>query len=73
LNPLPYINFLDKTSVWLLFIIATLLFSIAAGLGFRIGKHEYDRLEKEKDQGPQVTTILGASLSLLAFFSGIYV
>jgi hypothetical protein len=68
LNRLSYITFLDKIPIWFLFIIATLLFSIAAGLGFRIGKHEYDRLEKEKEQGPQVTTILGASLSLLAFF-----
>lgn len=63
-----YINFLDKIPLWFLFIIATLAFSIAAGIGFRIGKREYDRLEKEQEQGPQVSTILGASLSLLAFF-----
>jgi hypothetical protein len=49
-----------------LIIIITGLFSIAVELGFRVGKFKHDRLEEA--QNPQVSTILGASLGLLAFF-----
>ena len=61
-----YIQSLDNIPVWVLFIIITLVFSIAAELGFRVGKFIHERLEKE--QNPMVGTILGASLGLLAFF-----
>ncbi|MBC2717131.1 MAG: hypothetical protein HF978_17640 [Desulfobacteraceae bacterium] len=60
------INSLDNIPVWILFIGATVVFSIAAELGFRVGKFKHARLEK--GQSPQVATILAASLSLLAFF-----
>jgi hypothetical protein len=61
-----YVQFLDNIPVWLLFIIITLVFSIAAELGFRGGKFIHVHLKKE--QNPMVGTILGASLGLLAFF-----
>ena len=61
-----YIQFLDNIPVWVLFIITTLVFSIAVELGFRVGKFIHERLERE--QNPMVGTILGASLGLLAFF-----
>jgi len=61
-----YVRFLDNISVWVLFIIIILVFSIASELGFRVGKLIHERLEKE--QNPMVGTILGASLGLLAFF-----
>ena len=61
-----YIQFLDNIPIWVLFIITTLVFSIAAELGFRLGKSMHERLKKE--QNPMVGTILGASLGLLAFF-----
>jgi hypothetical protein len=61
-----YIQSLDNIPIWVLFIITTLVFSIAAELGFRVGKFIHERLEKE--QNPMVGTILGASLGLLAFF-----
>jgi len=57
-----YIQSLDNIPAWVLFIIATLLFSIAAELGFRVGKYIHERLEK--DQNPRLGTILGASLGL---------
>ena len=61
-----YIQFFDNIPVWVLFIITTLVFSIAVELGFRVGKFIHERLERE--QNPMVGTILGASLGLLAFF-----
>jgi hypothetical protein len=61
-----YIQSLDNIPVWVLFIITTLVFSIAAEFGFRVGKFIHERLERE--QNPMVGTILGASLGLLAFF-----
>ena len=61
-----YVQALDNIPVWVLFIITTLVFSIAAELGFRVGKFIHERLERE--QNPMVGTILGASLGLLAFF-----
>jgi len=61
-----YVQSLDNIPVWVLFIITTLVFSIAAELGFRVGKFIHERLERE--QNPMVGTILGASLGLLAFF-----
>jgi hypothetical protein len=61
-----YIQSLDNIPVWVLFIITTLMFSIAAELGFRVGKFIHERLERE--QNPMVGTILAASLGLLAFF-----
>jgi hypothetical protein len=61
-----YIQSLDNVPVWVLFIITTLFFSIAAELGFRVGKFIHERLERE--QNSMVGTILGASLGLLAFF-----
>jgi len=61
-----YIQSLDNIPIWLLLIITTLVFSIAAELGFRLGKFINERLRKE--QNPMVGTILGASLGLLAFF-----
>ncbi|MBW1893300.1 MAG: hypothetical protein JRI91_06345 [Deltaproteobacteria bacterium] len=61
-----YINPLDNIPVWILFLGATVVFFIAAELGFRVGKFKHTRLEK--GQRPQVATILGASFSLLAFF-----
>lgn len=57
---------IDNIPIWLLFIITTIVFSIATELGFRLGKFMHERLKKE--QNPQVDTILGASLGLLAFF-----
>ena len=53
-----YVQFLDNIPVWVLFIITTLVFSVASELGFRVGKF----------MNPMVGTILGASLGLLAFF-----
>ena len=61
-----YIQPLDNIPIWALFILTTIVFSIAAELGFRVGKFKHARLEK--GQNPQVSTILGASLALLAFF-----
>lgn len=61
-----YVQFLDNIPIWVLFIITTLLFSIASELGFHLGKFMHERLKKE--QNPMVGTILGASLGLLAFF-----
>jgi hypothetical protein len=61
-----YTQTLDSIPIWLLIIIITVLFSIAVELGFRVGKFKHDRLEEA--QNPQVSTILGASLGLLAFF-----
>jgi hypothetical protein len=57
---------LDSIPIWLLVVIITGLFSIAVELGFRVGKFKHDRLEDVQNQ--QVSTILGASLGLLAFF-----
>jgi putative Ca2+/H+ antiporter (TMEM165/GDT1 family) len=65
-----YVQALDNIPVWVLFIITTLVFSIASELGFRVGKFIHERLKRE--QNPMVGTILGASLGLLAFFSSIY-
>jgi hypothetical protein len=42
------------------------VFSIAVELGFRAGRLKSAHMEKE--QNPQINTILGASLGLLAFF-----
>ena len=61
-----YVQALDNIPVWVLFIITTLVFSIASELGFRVGKFIHERLKRE--QNPMVGTILGASLGLLAFF-----
>jgi len=61
-----YSQTLDVIPIWLLIIAITVLFSIAVELGFRVGKFKHDRLEDA--QNPQVSTILGASLGLLAFF-----
>lgn len=61
-----YIQSLDNIPVRGLFIIVTLLLSIAAEFGFRMEKSIHERLRK--DQNPMVGTILGASLALLAFF-----
>jgi len=61
-----YTQPLDFLPIWLLVIIIAVLFSIAVELGFRIGKFKHDRLNEV--QNPQVNTILGASLGLLAFF-----
>ena len=61
-----YIQSLDNVPVWVLLIISTLLFSIAAELGFRVGKNINKRLGME--QNPVVSTVLGAALGLLAFF-----
>ena len=61
-----YTQSLDHIPVWGLFIVTTVVFSIAAELGFRAGRPRSARLEKE--QNPQINTILGASLGLLAFF-----
>jgi hypothetical protein len=61
-----YVQSLDNIPVWVLFIITTLMFSIAAELGFRVGKFIHERQNRE--QNPMVGTILGASLGLLAFF-----
>jgi hypothetical protein len=61
-----YIQPLDNIPIWALFILTTIVFSIAAELGFRVGKFKHARLEK--GQNPQISTILGASLALLAFF-----
>jgi hypothetical protein len=40
-----YVQSLDNIPVWVLFIITTLVFSIAAELGFRVGKFIHERLE----------------------------
>ena len=61
-----YTQTLDSIPIWLLIIIITGLFSIAVELGFRVGKFKHERLEEAEN--PQVSTILGASLGLLAFF-----
>ena len=61
-----YVQSLDNIPVWVLFIITTLVFSIASELGFRVGKFIHERLKREHN--PMVGTILGASLGLLAFF-----
>jgi hypothetical protein len=61
-----YTQILDIIPIWLLVIITTVLFSIAVEFGFRVGKFKHERLEE--GQSPQVSTILGASLGLLAFF-----
>jgi hypothetical protein len=61
-----YTQTLDSVPIWLLVIIIAVLFSIAVELGFRVGKFKHDRLNEV--QNPQVNTILGASLGLLAFF-----
>ena len=63
---MPYIQYLDNVPIWFLLIVTTLVFSIAAELGFHAGKVIHERLKKE--QSPMVSTILGASLGLLAFF-----
>ncbi|MBW1770510.1 MAG: hypothetical protein JRJ17_04990, partial [Deltaproteobacteria bacterium] len=57
---------LDHVQVWVLFIVTTVLFLCALECGFRGGKFKFKRMGKE--QNPQVNTILGASLGLLAFF-----
>lgn len=61
-----YIQSLDNIPIWVLLVLTTLVFSIAAELGFRVGKLIHERLKK--DQNPMVGTILGASLGLFAFF-----
>jgi len=61
-----YAQVLDIIPIWLLIIIITGLFSVAVELGFRVGKFKHDRMENA--QNPQVSTVLGASLGLLAFF-----
>ena len=61
-----YTQSFDYIPVWVLFIITAVFFSIAAEIGFRVGKRKHAHGEKEQD--PQVNTILGASLGLLAFF-----
>ena len=61
-----YTQFLDSIPIWVLFIATAVLFSIAAELGFRIGNLKHAR--GEEGPSPQVNTILGSSLGLLAFF-----
>ena len=61
-----YTQILDTIPIWLLPVIITGLFSLAVELGFRAGKFKHARTEEA--QNPQVSTILGASLGLLAFF-----
>ena len=61
-----YTQFLDHIPVWVLFIVTTVVFSIAVELGFRAGRLKNPHMAKE--QNPQVNTIMGASLGLLAFF-----
>ena len=51
--------------VWVLFIVTAVVFSIAVELGFRAGRLKSEQLEKEHN--PQMNTILGTSLGLLAF------
>lgn len=61
-----YIQVFDRFPIWALLIFTTLVFCIAAELGFRVGKFIHER--RKKDQNPMVGTILGASLGLFAFF-----
>ena len=61
-----YSQSLDSFPVWVLFMLTTVVFSIAVELGFRAGRLKSAHMEKE--QNPQINTILGASLGLLAFF-----
>jgi len=61
-----YTQTLDYIPIWLLVIVTAMFFSMAVEFGFRVGKFKHERLEE--GQSPQVSTILGASLGLLAFF-----
>jgi len=61
-----YIHPLDIIPIWALFILTAIVFYVATELGFRVGKFKHSRLEK--GQKPDVSTILAASLGLLAFF-----
>lgn len=60
---------LDHIPIWALFICTAALFIIAAEGGFRFGRYYSSR--RKQVPKPQVNTILGASLALLAFFLAI--
>jgi hypothetical protein len=62
----PYSQAFDHISIWVVFIITAVFFSSASELGFRVGRFKHKRLGKGKT--PEIGTILGASLGLLAFF-----
>ena len=63
---MPYSQPLDHIPIWALFIVTVLVFLIAVEVGFRVGKLKRSR--REQAQKAQVSTVLGASLALLAFF-----
>ncbi|MBW2194020.1 MAG: hypothetical protein JRF37_00190 [Deltaproteobacteria bacterium] len=56
----------DHMSIWVVFIITAAFFFSASEFGFRVGRFKHRRLAK--GQTPNIGTILGAALGLLAFF-----